>query len=330
MSKQTGLLREAFLALDKLQNRLDHYQEDIAIIGMDCRFPGGIDSPDAFWEMLVKGQEVISEVPNDRWQGEQFYDPDVDEKGKMYSQRGGFLTDIHHFDAEFFAISPREAMDMDPQQRLLLEVSWRALERAGCIEDRLAGSQTGVFVGITSSDHAQIRLASGQLEDIGSYDISGNTLNTAAGRLSYQYGFHGPTMAIDTACSSSLVAIHQACQSLRQNECEQALAAGVNLILTPAACVALCETNALSVSGECRAFAEQADGMVRGEGCAVLVLKRLSTAKADKDPILAIIRGSAINHDGPSSALMVPNGGSQEALLKQALANAKLDRKSVV
>ncbi|MDF5727709.1 MAG: type I polyketide synthase, partial [Rhizonema sp. PD38] len=279
--------------------------------------------PEKLWQLLCEGCDVTGEVPPERWETNSYYDPDPETPGKMYTRSGGFLSQVDHFEPQFFGISPREAAGMDPQQRLLLEVCWEALEKAGEAPDRLAGSQTGVFIGITANDYA--RLQSQALEQIDSYYITGNTLNAAAGRLSYTLGFQGPSMSIDTACSSSLVAIHQACQSLRNGECNQALAGGVNLILSPEVTVALCRTRMLSPDGRCKTFDADADGFARGEGCGILVLKRLCDAQADKNHILAVIRGSAINQDGASSGFTVPNCSAQQTVIRQALKNAKVD-----
>jgi acyl transferase domain-containing protein len=245
--------------------------------------------------------------------------------GDPRTRFGGFLREpIDQFDPQFFGISPREAISLDPQHRLLLEVSWEALEDAGQIERRLSGSRTGVFIGITSADYSQLLSAAEHLEEIDTYLITGNSLNAAAGRLSYTFGFHGPSMAIDTACSSSLVAVHQACRSLLNRECDRALAGGVNLLLSPVATIALARGGVLAPDGRCKAFAADADGMVRGEGCAVIVLKRLGDALADGDRVLAVIRGSAVNQDGPSSGLTVPHGPAQENVIRQALHAARL------
>ncbi len=297
--------------------------EPIAIIGMGCRFPGA-DSPQAFWRLLRDGVDAVGEIPAGRWDVEAYYDPDPSKKGKMYVRHGAFLDGVDLFDAQFFGISPREALSLDPQQRLLLEVSWEALERAGQAPDRLAGSRTGVFVGIGQNDYGQFRLNSADFEQIDAYKGTGNLFCFAAGRLSYTLGLQGPSMAIDTACSSSLVAIHLAVTSLRTGEGEVALAGGVHLILSPESSIGLSQMQAISPDGRCKTFDASADGYGRGEGCGMLVLKRLSDAQANGDPILALIRGGAVNHDGSSSGITVPNKAAQEALIRQALANAKV------
>ncbi|MCI0395168.1 MAG: acyltransferase domain-containing protein, partial [Chloroflexi bacterium] len=297
--------------------------EPIAVIGMGCRFPGA-DSPAAFWQLLQGGVDAISEVPPDRWDVEAHYDATPDTPGKTFTRYGGFLNQVDGFDASFFGIAPREAVSMDPQQRLLLEVSWEALENAGQRPDKLEGSNTGVFVGICSSDYSRVHLHAGDLTVIDAYAGTGSAFSVGAGRVSYVLGLQGPNMAVDTACSSSLLATHLACQSLRLGECRMALAGGVNLILSPAATVLLSRMRALSADGRCKAFAAAADGYGRGEGCGVVVLKRLADAVADGDRILAVIRGSAVNHDGRSNGLTVPNGLAQQTLLREAARNARI------
>jgi acyl transferase domain-containing protein/acyl-CoA synthetase (AMP-forming)/AMP-acid ligase II/NAD(P)-dependent dehydrogenase (short-subunit alcohol dehydrogenase family)/SAM-dependent methyltransferase/aryl carrier-like protein len=300
--------------------------EPIAIIGMSCRFPGA-SSPEEFWEKLLEGYDAICEVPLDRWNMDAFYDPDPNAPGKSYCRHGGFLEGVDQFDPQFFGISPREAIHMDPQHRLLLEVSWEALERAGHIPERLEGSSTGVFVGITLNDYVYMVQQSTSIsaESSQAFGVTGGPLNAAAGRLSYTFGFTGPSVALDTACSSSLVAIHQACQSLRLGECSMALAGGVNLILTPGSMVVTAKARMLSADGHCKTFDASADGIGRGEGCGIIILKRLSDALADGDPIQAIIRSSAVNQDGPSAGFTVPNGNSQQQLIRKALSQADIN-----
>ncbi len=299
-------------------------EEPIAIIGLGCRLPGGANNPEAFWRLLRNGVDAITEVPPDRWNVDDFYDPDPDAPRKMYTRYGGFLDiAVDQFDAQFFRIAPREAMSLDPQQRLLLEVAWEALENAGQVPDRLTGSQTGVFVEINTSDYMQLINADTH-SSIDAYAATGNTFSVAAGRLSYFLGLHGPSLAVDTSCSSSLVSVHLACQSLRMGECDLALAGGVNLMLSPTVTIGMSKLRALSPDGRCKAFDASADGYGRGEGCGIVVLKRLSDAVTGGDPILALIRGSAVNQDGPSSGLTVPNGPAQQALIRKALAAAKV------
>ena len=321
-------LRRAYLALDRLESKLEalEYQkaEPIAIIGMGCRFPGGADDPQLFWRLLRDGVDAISEVPPDRWPLERFYDPDPDAPGKMYTRWGGFVSGVDLFDAPFFRISPREVAAMDPQHRLLLQVSYEALENSGQASAALSGSQTGVFVGIMSNDYANLQIKHGDPKAIDAYTGTGQGWCFAAGRLSYSLGLQGPCLALDTACSSALVAVHLACQSLRAGECDLALAGGVNLMLSPESTICASKIRALSPTGRCRTFDAGADGYVRGEGCGVLVLKRLSRAEHDRDNILALVRGSAVNHDGPSGGLTVPNGLAQQAVIRNALANARV------
>jgi acyl transferase domain-containing protein len=295
--------------------------EPIAIVGLGCRFPGGGDSPDAFWQMLRAGVDAVSEVPRDRWDIDAYFDADPDAAGKMYTRHGAFLTGIDQFEPQFFGISPREAVVLDPQQRMLLEVAWEALEHAGQAPDRLAGSQTGVFIGIISSDYSQLLLRTG-VEQLDTYFGTGNANSVAAGRLSYVLGLRGPAISIDTACSSSLVAVHLACQSLRSGECSIALAGGVSLMLVPETNVVLSRARMMSTAGRCRTFDAAADGYVRGEGCGIVVLKRLSAALAAGDRVLAVVRGTGTNQDGHSSGLTAPNGPSQEALIRDTLGRA--------
>ncbi|MBD2519330.1 acyltransferase domain-containing protein [Nostoc sp. FACHB-973] len=321
-------LKNALLALREMRGKLDAMEgaktEPIAIIGMGCRFPGA-NNLQAFWSLLHDGVDAITEVPADRWNIDEFYDPNPDAPGKMYVRNAGFIDRVDQFDAQFFGITPREVENMDPQQRLLLEVSWEAIEHGGMAPEKLRNSQTGVFVGITTNDYLQLQIGSSDRTKIDAYSATGNCLNAVAGRLSYTLGLQGPSMIVDTACSSSLVAIHLACQSLRQQESDLALAGGVNLILSPIATIATCRARMLAVDGRCKTFDAAADGFARGEGCGVVVLKRLSDAIADGDNILALIRGSAVNQDGASSGLTVPNGLAQKALIRKALANAGVE-----
>ena len=324
-------LKQALLAIEEMQARVDAAErartEPIAVIGMSCRFPGGANDPDAYWSLLRSGKDAISEIPPSRWDVDAFYDPDPDTPGKMNSRYGGFLegVDVDAFDAHFFRIAPREAASLDPQQRLLLEICWEALERAGQTQEMLARSATGVYIGIGMNDHAQFQLRSGEASRIDLYTATGNFLCFAAGRISYLLGLQGPCLVLDTACSASLVALHLACQSLRAGECRMALAGGAQLMLSPEVTLAISRTRALAPDGRCKTFDARADGFVRGEGCGIVVLKRLSDAMAEGDNVLALIRGSAVNHDGPSSGLTVPNGLAQEAVIRQALAVGRVD-----
>lgn len=326
---------EGFVEIErqrKSENKAALSTEQIAIIGIGCRFPGGVGGSEKFWQLLSEGISAIAPIPSDRWDIDAYYDPDPDAPSKMYTRQGGFLQEIDRFDPEFFGISPREAVSIDPQHRLLLEVAWEALENAAQAPQRNEGSHTGVFVGITFNDYEKITKQSDLETRIEAHAVTGLPLNAAAGRLAYTFGFTGPAMAIDTACSSSLVAIHLACQSLRQKDCEMAIAGGVNLILSPESTIVASKAKMLSADGYCKTFDAAADGIGRGEGCGILVLKRLSDAIASGDRILAVIRGSAVNQDGASSGFTVPNCKAQQAVICQALARAEIqpDRVSYV
>ncbi len=324
------LLRKAMEAIDSLQSRLEiaerSQDEPIAVVGLSCRFPGA-DNPEAYWKLLSHGVDAIKEVPPDRWDKDAYYDPDPSAPGKMHAPFGGFLDQVDRFDAGLFGISGREAESMDPQQRLLLEVTWEALENAGIAANSLRGSPTGVFVGITTSDYA--RLAANSSASLDVYTATGGALNVAAGRLSFVFGFTGPSIAIDTACSSSLVAVHLACQSLRARECDLALAGGVNMLLTPEPFVCFAKWGMMAMDGRCKTFDERADGFVRAEGCGVVALKRLHNAVAAGDRIMALIRGSAVNQDGASSGLTVPNGLAQQSVVRAALKAARIQPEDV-
>lgn len=322
-------LKRALAALKKMRTKLETVEqaqrEPIAIIGIGCRFPGGANNPQTFWQLLRNGVDAISEVPSERWNIDEFYDPDPHARGKIQTRHGGFIEDIDKFDPHFFGISPREAAGMDPQQRLILEVAWEALEDAGQVPGQLAGSQSGVFIGIGLNDYGHLQVPEHIIDPtlLDIYTISGNALCITANRLSYFLDLRGPSMAVDTACSSSLVAVHLACQSLRRGECSLALAGGANVILSPETSLTLAKF--LAPDGRCKTFDARANGYVRGEGAAIIVLKPLSKALADGDAIYAVIRGSAVNQDGYSSGLTVPNGVAQQALLREALKNAGVE-----
>ncbi|WP_349270152.1 putative polyketide synthase [Mycolicibacterium parafortuitum] len=296
--------------------------EPIAIVAVSCRFPGAPD-PDAFWDLLAGGVDAIREVPEDRFDIDEFYDPDPDAAGKTYTRYGGFLDVIDEFDPEFFGISPREAVWIEPQQRLMLETVWEGLERAGYAPSALRGSRTGVFVGVAANEYAHL-LSAESIDKIEPHFITGNALNAISGRVAFALGLEGPAVAVDTACSSSLVAVHQATQALRSGDCDMALAGGVNVLLSPVTVVAASRARMLSPVGRCKTFDASADGYVRSEGCGVLVLKRLSDAVRDGDRVRAVIAGSAVNQDGASSGLTVPNGGAQQRLIGSVLARAGL------
>ncbi|MGV0742695.1 SDR family NAD(P)-dependent oxidoreductase [Mycolicibacterium sp. XJ870] len=294
--------------------------EPVAVIGLGCRFPGGISGPEALWQFLWDGHCAVGEVPVDRWSPFDDNSPEVAAALARTTRWGSFLSDIDGFDAEFFEISLREAAKMDPQQRLLLEVAWEALEHAGIPPNSLRRSQTGVFTGACSTEYGY--LASTDLPAVDAWSNTGGALSIIANRLSYFLDLRGPSVTVDTACSSSLVAIHLACQSLRMRDSDMALAAGVNMLLSPAVFHGFDQAGALSPTGRCHAFDAGADGFVRGEGCGVVVLKRLNDALRDHDRILAVVRGSAINQDGRSNGLMAPNPAAQMAVLRAAYANA--------
>jgi acyl transferase domain-containing protein/NAD(P)-dependent dehydrogenase (short-subunit alcohol dehydrogenase family) len=321
-------LKRAFLALEEAEARLAAGQyadrEPIAVIGLGCRTPGGVDDPVSLWRLMHDGVDAIAPVPADRWDHAAFYDPDPAAPGRIATHSGGFLRSVDAFDAALFGIAPREAEGMDPQQRLLLEVAWEALEHAGQAPDRLQDSATGVYCGVASGDYAYLQLKSGDPGLLDAHFASGIAHSVFSGRLSYLLGLRGPSVTIDTACSSSLVAVHLACQALRKGECSLAIAGGVNLILAPDLFIALSHSRMLAPDGRCKTFDAAADGFARGEGCGVVILKRLSQAEADGDRILAVIRGSAVNQDGPSSSLTAPNGPAQEAVIRAALAFASV------
>jgi len=293
--------------------------EPIAIVGLGCRFPKA-KNPAEFWQLLREGVDAIAEVPPDRWDIKDFYDPEPSTPGKANSRWGGFLDRVDGLDADFFGITPGEAKQMDPQQRLVLEVGWEALENAGLAPDKLAGSKTGVFLGIGSYDyHKQVCYDPSNIDP---YSSIGTSNSIAANRLSFLLDLRGPSMTVDTACSSSLVSVHLACQSLRLRESDLCLAGGTNVMVRPGVTIALSKAGLLSAGGRCKTFDALADGYVRGEGCGMVVLKRLEDALRDRDRILAIVRGSATNQDGTSNGLTAPNRHSQEAAIRQALENA--------
>jgi len=296
----------------------------IAVVGMACRFPGGADTPERFWELLSNGVDAIGPMPAERWRLDDWWNADPNELGKFYTKEGGFIAEVDRFDHEFFRLSPREAALLDPQQRLALEVAWEALERAGENSLALRDSNTGVFVGIGSQDYQQLLLDGAPPENIEVYTGTGNTMAFAAGRIAHLLGVRGPALAVDTACSSSLVAVHLARQALEKGEADCAVALGVSLMLSPLAQVYLSRARALAPDGRCKSFDAGADGYGRGEGCGAVVLKRLDDALRDGNPVLAVLAGSAMNHDGASSGLTVPNQQAQTELLRAALADAGL------
>ncbi len=313
-------LREARTRIEALERQRS---EPIAVVSMACRLPGGANSPEAFWQLLREGRDAIGPIPPDRWRVEDYFSADPEAPGKINVSGGGFIELPKAFDAEFFGIAPREAVSLDPQQRLMLEVSWEALESAGLAGEGLNGQQIGVFAAICWNDYGQ-RLLGRQADQIDAYMASGIANSMAAGRLSHILGLQGPSLTVDTACSSSLVAVHLACQSLRNGECTAAIAGAASLLLHPSLYVNFTKARMLSPDNRCKTFSAAANGFVRSEGCAVIVLKRLSDARAAGDDILGVIRGSAINHDGHTSGLTVPNGPAQQDVIRRALRDAGL------
>jgi len=324
-------MKRALLAIEDLREKLrserEAAREPIAIIGLGCRYPGGVSSPDDLWSLLAEGRDAIGPVPRERWDAEALYDPDPDVPGKSISRCGGFLRDIDRFDAGLFGITPREAAWMDPQHRLLLETTWEALEHAGIPPSMLRNQAAGVFVGLMY--HEYETLYGRSYEALDGYVATGSAASVASGRISYLLGLKGPSLTLDTACSSSLVAVHLAAQSLRAGECELAIAGGVTLMLTPALFVEFSRLRGLAPDGRCKSFDAAADGTGWSEGCGVIVLKRLARAIEDGDRILAVVRGSAVNQDGRSSGLTTPNGPSQEAVIRRALDAACLPAAAV-
>ncbi|HVQ97438.1 MAG TPA: beta-ketoacyl synthase N-terminal-like domain-containing protein, partial [Mycobacterium sp.] len=301
--------------------------EPIAVVGLGCRFPGDISGPEAFWRFLCEGRSSVGEVPPDRWPRFDDGSPEVAAALSRTTRWGSFLSDIDAFDAEFFEISPSEAAKMDPQQRLLLEVAYEALEHAGIPAHSLRQTQTGVFAGACLGEYGY--LATKDLSQVDAWSGTGGALSIIANRLSYFFDLRGPSVTVDTACSSSLVTVHLACQSLRTGDSNLAIAAGVNLLLSPAVTHSFDQAEAMSPTGQCHAFDAGADGFVRGEGCGVAVLKRLSDALHDGDPVLAVVCGSAVNQDGRSNGLMAPNPAAQMAVLRAAYANAGVEPRHV-
>jgi polyketide synthase 5 len=299
----------------------------VAVIGMACRLPNGIDSPDRLWDSLLRGEDLITEIPTDRWDADEYYDPEPGVPGRSVSRWGGFLTDVADFDPEFFAISEREATAIDPQHRLLLETSWEAVEHAGLAPKSLAGSLTGVFVGICHDDYAFVTSDAGALD--GAYGFTGTAFSMASGRVSYAMGLRGPAMTIDTACSSSLLAVHMACRSLHEGESDLALAGGSMVMLEPRTYASASAQGMLSPTGRCRSFDAGADGFVRSEGCAVVTLKRLPDALRDGDRVLAVLRGTASNQDGRTENISTPSLDAQVAAYRAALDAAGVDPATV-
>ncbi len=322
LSNHAGNARQNTKTYDSVQ-----VNEPIAIIGMACRFPGAANLEE-YWQLLCGGKDAVTKVPNSRWDINKFYDPAGKEiPGKINSVWGGFLNNIDRFDPTFFGISPKEAAFMDPQQRLLLETAWNALENAGKRLDEIKGSKTGVFIGCSQNEYSWYQFCDYSL--INTYSATGCALGILANRISYLFDLKGPSITLDTICSSSLISVHLACQSLRNRECNQALAGGVNLILTPNTSLGLTKLNLLAGDGRCKVFDSKADGIVRSEGVGIVILKRLSNALADHDRIYAVIRGSAVNQDGKTNGITAPNGIVQAELLREAYRKAGIEPNKV-
>ncbi|MBV8968043.1 MAG: polyketide synthase, partial [Verrucomicrobia bacterium] len=297
-------------------------KDPIAIIGIGCRFPGGVNDVGSFWKLLSEGREAVSDVPHDRWNIERFFDPETGLPGKSITKRGGFLQEIDQFDAQFFGISPREAPYVDPQHRLLLETAWEAIEDAGIVLDFERGSDVGVFVGISHNEYQGIQGNPWDHTGIGPHSSTGCAHSIAANRISYCFNLRGPSVAMDTACSSALTAVHAACEYIRSNRGDLALAGGVTVMIAPGGFIGFSQASMLSPDGHCKAFDASANGFVRGEGAGMVLLKRLSPALADNDPIYGLIIGTAINQDGHTNGISVPSVEAQSRLVREACADA--------
>ena len=332
-SDHKQLLARALLSIKKNEKRIRDYEsarsEPIAIVGAGCRFPGKVKNLVDLHDLLSNGLDAITDVPEGRWDMDHYYHPDRNHPGKICTHKGGFIEDVDGFDAMFFQLSPAEVQLMDPQQRICLEMTWQALENANILPSSLYKEATGVFFGVSTPDYLLNIWKGLDEKELNGYVVTGNSHSTLAGRISHHFGLKGPCMSVDTACSSSLTAIHYACKSLRDRECNLALTGGVNLMFSPLSTMTFSQAGMLSPDGHCHTFDAAANGYVRSEGAAVIVLKRMSDALKDGDRILAKILGTAINHNGPSGGLTVPNGTSQQEVIRQALKNAKVDSSEI-